>query len=248
MGAIGRPPAEPSHPPAGRQGGYDRPIAGIGTLNESSLHAGLRAALSRPGDRFEVEVEGFVADIARGDLLIEIQTGSFGAMARKLDHLLARYQIRIVHPIAVETLLHRPGARPRRSPRRGDVYALFDELVSFPTLLDHPNLAIEVALVVVDQHQVRAPAKARGRGGWRTVDRQLREVRAAYRFEAVTDLLALLPTGLPPVFTTADLARASGTSLERAQRMAFCLRANDLVRAVGRTRRGVLYQTLQTGQ
>lgn len=183
-----------------------------------------------------------MADIRRGDLLIEIQTASFAAMARKLDHLLAGWRIRIVHPIAVETVLHKPGARPRRSPKRGDLYSLFDELVSLPTLLDHPNLAIEVVLVSVDKHQVPDPRLARGRGGWRTVDRSLREVRAQHRFDTVADLLALVPPGLPARFTTADLARAAGTTIDRARKMAYCLRANDLFQVLGRTRQGVNYQ------
>ena len=163
-------------------------------------------------------------------------------MARKLDHLLGAYRICIVHPIAVETTLHRPGRRPRRSPQRGDLYSLFEELVSLPTLLDHPNLAIEVALVTVEKHQEPDGRLARGRGGWRTVDRQLREIRGRHRFETIDDLMALVPADLPPVFTTAELARAASTTLDRAQKMAYCLRANDRFEARGRTRGSVLYR------
>ena len=68
-------------------------IADIGTLNESSLHAQLKQLLSEQGDEFEVDLDGFVIDIRRGDLLIEVQTGSFGAMGRKLDRLLTRIHI-----------------------------------------------------------------------------------------------------------------------------------------------------------
>ena len=60
----------------------------IGTLNEGSLHAGLKQWLWQPGDRVEVPVGGFVVDLVRGNQLIEIQTTSFAAMGRKLDHLL----------------------------------------------------------------------------------------------------------------------------------------------------------------
>ena len=192
-----------------------------------------------------MELGGFVIDICRGDTLIEIQTSSFAAMARKLDRLLSQYQIWIVHPIAVETYLHKPGVKPRRSPKRNDLYSLFDELVSMPTLLDHPNLTVEVALVVVDKYQVADPQLNRGRGGWRTVDRQLREVRSQHRFANVDALGSLLPPGLPAVFTTAELALAAGTSKDRAQKMAYCLRANGVLAAVGRTRRGVEYRQIR---
>ena len=226
----------------GRTGDLHSTAIAIGTLNESSLHATLKDLFAEDGDELEVDVGPFVADIRRGDLLIEIQTRSFRAMARKLDRLLGSYRIQLVHPIAVETHLHKPGARPRRSPKRSDVFGLFDELVSMPTLLDHPGLSIEVLLVVVDAIKEQDDTLRRGRGGWRTVDRRLREIRARHRFTSVGDLGRLVPPALPPRFTTADLARLTGTSRDRAQRMAYCLRAGGLFEAVERTRSGVVYQ------
>ena len=221
--------------------GLRSPGIGIGTLNESSLHAALKAALSLPGDEHEVELDGFVIDIRRGHQLIEVQTVSFAAMARKLDRLLSQHPIRLVHPIAVETWLIKPDARPRRSPLRNDIYALFDELVSIPTLLDHPNLTIEVLLVTVERHQVADPRLRRGRGGWRTVDRCLGEIRSRHPFDAVSDLARLVPDGLASGFTTRDLARAAGITVDRAQKMAYCLRANDLFEVTGRDRGGYRY-------
>lgn len=188
-------------------------------------------------------LDGFVIDILRDDTtLIEIQTGSFAAMGRKLDTLLPYHAMHIVHPIAVEIMLHKPGARPRRSPRKNNIYSLFDELVSMPTLLDHPNLTIEVALVSVDTHQVADPTLSRGRGGWRTVDRRLRDVVSRHPFSSIDDLTALVPTDLPEVFTTSDLARMASIPKARAQKMAYCLRANGLLVPLGRDRRGVHYR------
>jgi hypothetical protein len=59
----------------------------IGTLNEKPLHAALKVWYALPGDRLEVSVGGFIADIVRGDLLIEIQTRHLAAMKRKLHAL-----------------------------------------------------------------------------------------------------------------------------------------------------------------
>ena len=211
-------------------------------MNEGSLHAALKDLLSEPGDEFEVELDGFVIDIQRGELLIEIQTTDFGAMGRKLDQVMTRFEVLIVHPIAVETYLNRKGAKTRRSPKRSDIYGLFDELVSFPTLLDHPNLSIEIMLVSVDKYQHHDPAMRRNRGGWRTHDRRLREIHSRHRFETIDDLGALIPAGLPPVFTTRDLALAAPTSRDRAQKMAYCLRQNGLFEVVDRTRSGYQYR------
>lgn len=187
-------------------------------------------------------LDGFVIDIRRGDQLIEIQTSSFASMGRKLDRILAAHPVLIVHPIAVETYLRKPGAKPRRSPKRSDAYGLFDELVSMPTLLDHPNLEIELVLVVIDKHQVADPTLRRNRGGWRTTDRRLREVREQIRLRTVDDLARFVPDGLPEVFTTADVARLAPTSRDRAQKMAYCLRDTGQFILIDRTRSGYRYR------
>lgn len=228
-----------------RRRGYDPLIAPaaphIGTLNEGSLHAALKAHYAEPGDELEVPLHGFVIDIRRGDLLVEIQTAAFGAMGRKLDRLLDEYRMRLVHPIAVETYLQRPGRKPRKSPRRRSIYHLFDELVSIPTLLDHPNLVLDVVLVSVTEVQRAARRSRRNRGGFRTTDRQLRHVREVRHLAGTGDVAALLPAGLPATFTTADIARVAGVSRDLAQRMAFCFRSLEVIAEVGRTRAGICY-------
>ena len=165
-------------------------MSDIGTLNEGSLHAVLKQHYSQPGDAFEVPLDRFVIDIKRGDQLIEIQTVSFASMGKKLDHLLPDYQILLVHPIAVASYLDRPGKNPRKSPKRGSIFSLFEELVSVPTLIDHPNLTIEAVLVSVTKTQIEDPAARRGRGGFRTVDRTLREIETRHRFETMVHACA----------------------------------------------------------
>ncbi len=216
--------------------------SGIGTLNESSLHAELKLIVAEPGDVFEHDLEGFVVDIRRGERLIEIQTRSFAAMGRKLDTLLGRYPVEVVHPVAVATYLHKEGRRPRKSPKRGSRYSVLDELVSIPSLLDHPNFTLEVVLVTVDAVQVEDPKARRGRGGWRVVDRRLRTLEDRFRLEGADDLLAWLPVDVGERFTTADIAGASDLSRGEAQKLAYCLRALERIQLVDHTRAGHHYE------
>lgn len=230
--------------PGGAGAGGDH---NIGTQSEGSLHAALKEWVSAPGDRFEVPTAGFVVDVVRGDTCIEIQTGKFGAMGRKLDALLGDFHVHVVHPIAVDSYLAKQGpgsdgAAVRRSPKHGRVEDLFAELVSVPTMLDHPNLTIEVVLVDVDVVKVADPTMRRRRGGWRTVDRRLRAIRSTHGFRTVGDLAALLPP-LPNEWTTKDLAAAGKLPRRTAQQMAYVLKANDLVIEVGRDRSGAHYVT-----
>lgn len=215
----------------------------IGTQSEGSLHSALKLSVSEPGDRFEVPIGGFVADIVRGDTLIEVQTGNFGAMGRKLDHLLGDYHVHIVHPIAVDSWIQRRDIPTRRSPKHGSVYDIFAELVSVPTILDHPNLTIEVFLVEVDVIKVEDPKLRRRRGGWRTVDRRLRSVLDRHGLRTTDDLTHLLPGDLPAPWTTKDLAAAAPMLRRTAQQMAYVLKANGLISEVARDRAGAHFLT-----
>lgn len=214
----------------------------IGTLNEGTLHAQLKELEAEPGDRFEVEMEGFVIDIVRGEQLIEIQTGGAGAMGRKLDALLESHSIRVVHPVAVCTYLNTPDKPARRSPVKGSAYDVFDWLVGVPTLLDHPNFSLDVLLIEEDRFREHDPTLRRRRGGWRVVDRRMRTLVDRHEYRNVEDLLALLPDGLSEVFTTADLATTAAISRRRAQQMAYCLRHTDAVVEVDRRKDGVRYR------
>ncbi len=71
-------------------------MPGICLLNEKALHASLKQWYAQPGDRFEVAVSGFVIDIVRSELLIEIQTGSFSSIKSKLTHLVQSQQVRLI--------------------------------------------------------------------------------------------------------------------------------------------------------
>jgi hypothetical protein len=172
---------------------------------------------------------------------VEIQTTSFGSMGHKFDHLLSEHRMLLVHPIAVETYLQRPGKKPRKSPKSGSIFNIFEELVSIPTLLDHPNLTLDVVLASVTKLQEPAPRARRNRGGFRTIDRQLREVVDVRRFRDTEDLAELLPRDLPPQFTTADIATRAQVPRALAQQMAFCFRALGVVTQVGRTKAGIRY-------
>ena len=213
----------------------------IGTQSEGSLHAALKLHMSQPGDRFEVPLGGFVVDIVRGDTLIEIQTGGFAAMGRKLDHLLADHHVHIVHPIAVDSWIERRDMPTRKSPKHGCLHDVFAELVSVPTMLDHPNCTIEVLLVQVDVVKVADPTMRRRRGGWRTVDRRLRSIIGQHGLRTTADLVALLPAGLSDEWTTRDIAELGGIPRRTAQQMAYVLKANELVRELGRGRAGIRY-------
>lgn len=219
----------------------------IGTLNEKPLHAALKAWYAQPGDRLEIALGRYVIDIVRGDLLIEIQTGGFTAIRRKLARLSADHPVRLVYPIAQQKWIvrldeHGAPISRRRSPKHGIAADVFAELVRCPHWLAHPHAALEI--LFIEEEEARRFDGRRGwrRNGWVIDQRRLVAVTGQQRFDAPADLLALVPDDLDDPFTTADLAAALGRPRRLAQQMAYCLRELALITAVGTRRRSTLYR------
>jgi hypothetical protein len=222
-------------------------VSGIGLLNEKPLHASLKRWYAQPGDRFEVAVGGFVVDIVRGHLLIEIQTGSFASIKSKLAHLAQSHPIRVVYPIVQEKWIVRSATHDRtqvirrRSPKRGRLEDLFWELVSIPKLLSNRNFSLEV-LMIREEETRRYEGKRRWRtGGWATEARRLLEVLDRRLFQELSDWRGFVPDGLES-FTTRDLATAVDTRRDLAQKMAYCLREAHVIELVGSRGRTNLYR------
>ena len=68
--------------------------ATIGERNERSLHRALKARYAGAAGATERAVDGFVADMVTGDRIVEVHTGGFGPLRRKLRRLLDMAQRR----------------------------------------------------------------------------------------------------------------------------------------------------------
>ncbi len=223
------------------------PSPNIGRLNEQPLHAALKARYARPGDSLEVPVDGFVIDVMRDSLLVEIQTGNFSSIKQKLRTLVCDHPVLLVYPIPYEKWLLKLSkeqggvTKRRKSPKRGAVQEVFAELVSFPRLLAEPAFSLDVLLTQEEEVRRYVGPQAWRLHGWVVEERRLLDVVERHRFETPADLGALLPSDLPAPFTTADLAEALGQSRRLAQQMAYCLRKVEVITEVGRRGRSVLY-------
>jgi len=221
----------------------------IGTLNEKPLHETLKRWYSQPGDLFEVPVDGFFADIVRGDLLIEIQTKNFSSIKRKLEKLLINHPVRLVYPIPrVKWIVklkpegdeNSPVSR-RRSPKCGAFEDVFWELVRIPGLLEHPNFSLE--LLLIEEEEVRRYDGVRGwrRRGWVTEERKLLRVADRRMLNTPADMDAFIPATLAEPFSVADLAAAAGINKRLAGKMVYCLREMGCMTPVAKRGDAILY-------
>lgn len=228
------------------------PAPAIGTYQEKSLHAALKSWYAAPGDRLEQPVDGYVVDLARGNALIEIQTRNFSALKRKLAALLENHVVRLVHPIAARkwiVRLERDGATVRsrrRSPKRGTLLDLFDELVSIPHLVGHPRFSLDVLLVEVEETRRQDGRGSWRRHGWSIDDQILVGVQSHHRFHGPADFAALLPATLPETFTSSQLAARCGVRHSQGQKIAYCLRHMGAIEIVGKQGNAYQYRRSDT--
>jgi len=223
-------------------------MSGIGTLNEKPLHAALKEWYFKPGDEFEVPLEGYFIDIVRGDLLLEIQTGNFASIKTKLNKLLKSHQLRLIYPIAREKWIVKlpkddsEKETRRKSPKRGEVLDVFRQMVSISHLMINPNFSLEVLLI--REEELRRHSETRGwrRRGWMTEEHRLLEVVSQTLLDGLDDWKALLPESLAPSFTARDLAEAAKIRLALAQRMAYCLSKAEVITLTGKQGRANLYE------
>jgi hypothetical protein len=223
----------------------------ISTLNEGPLHAALKDWYVQPGDETEVLVDGYLVDIVRDGLLIEIQTRGFSPLKRKLAKLVEAHRVRLVYPIALEKWIVRRAKRGRKtlgrrkSPKRGAAEDVFAELVAFPHLLAHRNFTLEVLLIWEEEIRRHDPGRARRRAwrrkGWVTCERRLLDVVDRRLFDGPEAFAALVPEALDEPFDTAELAHQLQRPRWLAQKVAYCLRAMGVLEPVGKRGNAVLY-------
>jgi hypothetical protein len=216
-------------------------------MNESSLHSAIKEWYSLPGDRFEMKTGQYVADIVRGDLIVEIQIMNFSAIKNKLKNLVHKHRVRLVYPIIERKFIvhiNKSGevVNRRRSPRKGKLTDLFRELVRIPELIKEVNFSLEVLLI--DEEEIRIDD---GRGNWRRrgasiKDRKLISVNTIILFENSIDFLKLLPEELHETFTNKELAKSKKVSVRIAQQITYCLRRSGMIRVIEKRGRELVFQ------
>jgi len=219
---------------------------GIGTLQERSLHAKIKQLYNTPDAEVEVKVDGYVIDVVRGDLLIEIQTRKFSAIKDKLFKLMKNHPVRLVHPIAQEKWVVRQSKNGevigrRKSPKKMGILHIFEELVSIPTFIIHSNFEVEVLLTREEEIRVNDGKGSWKRKGWSSVDRKLVDIVDRKLFSTPKDFLRLIPETIEEPFTTKTLAETLKIPRRLVQKMTYCMRKMDSLKIVGKEGNAHLY-------
>lgn len=219
----------------------------IGSLRENSLHAELKKDLSEPGDEFELMVNGFVVDIFRDGEIIEIQTGSFSNIKRKLNILLDTHPIKLIYPLPVRRWIVRLDIESgriisrRRSPKKGTVQEVFNHLVYLPELVNRSSFVFEVLGVEDEVYYIKDGRGSWRRKGWSVLDRKLITKVSIESFGCAADYAKFIPEDIKDPFSVRDLSSKSGVRIRLAQKMVYFLNKIGIIDRVGKRGNAWLY-------
>ena len=212
----------------------------IGTLHERSLHASLKEWYSISGDTIETPIDGYIIDIVRDNLLIEIQTRNFAAIKKKLKNLTKSHPVRLVYPIPVQKWVVRESPdglsilSRRKSPKKKGFANIFEELVRIPELIVHSNFSIDALLIHEEEVRRKDGRRNWKRKGWNIIDRRLLQVIDSRLFRSPSDFLSFIPASLKKPFTNANLTEATNLRKNLVQKMTYSLRKMGAIRVIGK--------------
>lgn len=219
---------------------------------ETSLHQRMKRMYADDESQVEQKLGRYVIDVLRDHEVVEIQFSSLAAINRKVQSLLRTHRVRVVKPLVVNKQLIRCAGKGqrvvsrRRSPKRGSLLDIFDELIYFTRVFPHRNLVVEVPLIHIEEWSYPTPPskkrKRRPPKKYTVEDQRLVEVVETHEFQSPADLAKLLPADLPQPFDTAQLAVGLDTQRWIAQKIAYCLRHMQAIKDVGKKGNAILYR------
>ena len=223
---------------------------------ETTLHRQLKELYADPHSQEEVQLDDYRIDVIRNDVLIEIQLGSLAAIRDKVQKLLQNHRVIIVKPVIDRKHLIKlsgPNGEVlsrRRSPKRGNVMTLFDELVYCTKLFPHPNLCIDVPFLEIEELRFKGQGRRRWRrkNNFQIEDQKLLKVTSLQRFLTGDDLRKLIRKKMPTNFHTGHLAEAIDEPRETAQQMAYCFARMNICEQVGKEGNTLIYRFKTTRQ
>ena len=209
----------------------------------TSLHRQLREHYVTDAGRHEVSLDGYRIDaVDDAGRLIEVQCASLAAIRDKVRDLLTLgHAVVVVKPLVslrrVTTLEHPDGPplRSRRSPAKQKPAHIFLELVHFGVF---PSPGLQLDIVLTEQEELRLPPTSRS--SWKK--RYHVQDRLLLSIESQLWKLLQPDSGLPEIFSTAQLAEACEIPRWLAQKAAWCFRRMEYLELAGKQGNSLLYR------
>lgn len=226
---------------------------GIGTLSEKTLHAVLKCYYDPYEDNHEIRIGPYVADIVGEDGIVEIQTGGFDRLRKKLDLFLPVTRVTAVYPVAglkwlswVDKETGEVVSR-RRSPRKGTPCDACFELYKIKQYLTHPNLSLRIPLLELEEYRLLDGWSRDKKRGSSRCERIPLAILDEVSISGPMEYGKLIPGTLAGEFTSASFGRHAGLSQRAAGTALNVLYHTGAVRRVRKRGNAYVYETAGAG-
>lgn len=199
----------------------------INTYNESNLHNTLKTMYAINNDgKTEVKKNGYIYDVVtKNDEIFEIQTANLSKLLPKiLTTLKNGLKITVVYPLIITKTIYLYDTDgkliyKRKSPKKGNIYNLFDELTGIYPALLNKNFTLEVLEITMKEERIRTPEPVQAKNNkrhfkrnWYKNNKKLEDILSTKKYNNANDYLSLLPTNLPAEFCAKDLKTLFSTN------------------------------------
>lgn len=197
---------------------------GINTYAEKRLHRVLKCYYEPDETQHEQKVGRYVADILRGEEIVEIQTASLHPLKAKIAYYLGEtpYRITVVHPVCTKRWIRwidpEDGSvsTPRRSPKKENAVTAAADLVYLCDYLTHPRLSFRFPVLEVEDYRLLNGRSTDRKHHSSRYERFPLTLLDELEIEGPADYGALLPVDMPEVFTGAEFMRLIRRDSRRA--------------------------------
>jgi hypothetical protein len=170
----------------------------IGTLGEKGIHAYLKTRFEEHADSHEIKVGRYVADIVGERGIIEIQTGAFERLNKKLEAFLSVTNVTVVYPVIVKKrILNTETGRYSASPRRQTKFNFLNEAYKIRDNLQNERLRFVLVLLTATEER-----SGKGRSAVK-LNRFPNEIIEEIELNNIADW-NIFTEGLPETFTQKD--------------------------------------------
>ncbi|QNU65418.1 hypothetical protein EHE19_010760 [Ruminiclostridium herbifermentans] len=226
----------------------NREKCGIGTLGEKTLHAVLKHYFEPYTANHEVRMGSFVADIVGENGIVEIQTGNFNKLRKKLETFLEVTTVTVVYPIPstkwIVWIDDSTGevTDKRKSTKKGSPYEAFFELYKIKSFLTHHNFRLCIVMIdIIEYRKLDGWSEDRKKGSSR-YERIPVEIIDEIYIDNKWDFEKLIPQDMPKNFTSKDFKKLSALNLKKAQTAMNILQYVGVIKQIGKDGRLHLYE------
>ncbi len=221
----------------------------IGVYREKLLHSTLKY-FYQPNDALhEQACAGMVADALLDGRAIEIQTGGFAPLKRKIERYFEADQpVRVVCPLPHQKFLiwldpeTGEATPPRKSPHTGTFFDALWELSYLLPYLDGGNLTIELLLIDMQEYRLQDGRRRGGKRGSHRMERYPLSLADRLLLTCTADCTPFVTSDLPNPFTAAAYGKVAHLSERQTARALWCLSRAGLIFRDGKDGRKILYR------